>query len=52
MRLDGVEGFVDGGKGNGVEESDEGFDGGDGFCQVGIRGEQVAICGYNAVAES
>jgi hypothetical protein len=44
-----VEGLVYGGGGDGVEESDEGFDGGNGFCEVRIGGEEVSVCGDDAV---
>ena len=43
MESDGLECFVDGGGGNGVEESDEGFDGGDWLGEVGVGGEEVAV---------
>jgi hypothetical protein len=41
--FDGVEGFEDGGGGNGVEEDDEGFDGGYGLGEVGVGVEEVAV---------
>lgn len=50
MGLDGVEGFVYGGGGDGVEEGDEGLDGGDGLCEVRVGGEEVSICSDDAVA--
>jgi hypothetical protein len=46
--FDRVEGFVDGGGGDGVEEGDEGFDGGDGLGEVGVGGEEVSVCGDDA----
>lgn len=41
--FDRVEGLVYGGGGDGVEEGDEGFDSGDGFGQLGVGGEEVAV---------
>lgn len=43
VQLDGVEGFVDGGGGDGVEEDDEGFDGGDGLGELGVGGEELSV---------
>lgn len=49
MALYGIESLVYGGGGDGVEESDEGLDGGDWFCEVGIRGEEISVGGDDAV---
>lgn len=48
--LDSVEGFVDGGRGDRVEQLDEGLDRGDGLGQVGVLGEEVAICRDDAAS--
>ena len=48
VQLDGVEGFVDGGGGDGVEEDDEGFDGGDGLGELGVGGEKLSVGCDNA----
>lgn len=47
--FDRVERLVYGGGGDGVEEGDERFDGGDGFCEVGVGGEEVSVGGDDAV---
>lgn len=43
MALDEVEGFVDCGRAGGVEEGDEGFNCGDGFCEVWVL-EEIVVC--------
>lgn len=49
VRFYGVERFVDGRGGHGVEQRDEGFDGRDGLREVRVRSEDAVVRGDDAV---